>query len=259
MTEWDAGGYARRSALQEAMAAEVLELLKLNGNERVLDVGCGDGRVTAEIASRVPQGSVVGVDASREMIRFATAHAQRPNLQFEVGDAQSLAFRDEFDLIVSFNALHWVPDPNPPLQCIRMAMKPNGAAQLRLVSDGERKSLETVLDETRQSGRWSHYFENFRDPYLHMTPEEYAAAAKRNGLRVKCVQTAAKSWDFHSRAEFFAFGQVTFVEWTQKLPEPQKAAFIHDVLDRYAKVAADKPEQANTFNFYQTDIELARE
>ena len=82
MTEWDAAEYSRRSSLQEAMAQEVLALLDLNGPERILDVGCGDGKITAEIAIRVPPASVVGVDPSRDMISFAQSHfspATRPN------------------------------------------------------------------------------------------------------------------------------------------------------------------------------------
>ena len=65
MTEWAAAEYARRSQLQESMAAEVLALLELKGSEHVLDVGCGDGKITAQIAARVPHGAVVGVDASQ--------------------------------------------------------------------------------------------------------------------------------------------------------------------------------------------------
>src|SRR5438046_2352241 len=61
MTEWDAAEYSRRSSLQEAMAQEVLALLDLDGSERILDVGCGDGKITAEIASRASKGAVVGV------------------------------------------------------------------------------------------------------------------------------------------------------------------------------------------------------
>src|SRR5438874_1159366 len=56
MTEWNAAEYSRRSSLQEAMAQEVLALLDLNGSERIRDVGCGDGKITAEIASRAPRG-----------------------------------------------------------------------------------------------------------------------------------------------------------------------------------------------------------
>jgi len=82
MTEWDAAEYSRQSWLQEAMAQEILALLDLNGSERILDVGCGDGKVTAEIASRASKGSVVGVDPSQEMISFAHCHynsSARPN------------------------------------------------------------------------------------------------------------------------------------------------------------------------------------
>src|SRR5437867_10901039 len=71
MTEWDAAEYSRRSSLQEAMAQEVLALLDLKGSERILDVGCGDGKITAQIAARASNGSVVGVDPSRDMSSFA--------------------------------------------------------------------------------------------------------------------------------------------------------------------------------------------
>src|SRR5215831_12354220 len=111
------------------------------------------------------------------MIRFAqgrwgtNGHA---NPQFEVADARRLPFHEEFDLVVSFNALHWIPEQEQPLAAIRKAMKPDAAAQLRLVPKGPRKSIEDVLEETRCSGKWSTYFRDFRDPYLHLTADEYA-------------------------------------------------------------------------------------
>ena len=238
------------------MAQEVLALLQLTGSERVLDIGCGDGRITAEVATRLPQGSILGVDASEEMIGYAADHANLPNLRFAVANAANLSFHNEFDLVLSFNALHWLPDPDPPLRNIRAAMKPSARAQLRLVPDGPRKSLETVLEETRLSSRWAGYYHDFRDPYLHLTPDQYAQAAERSGLHVERRHTAAKSWDFHSRANFFAFGQVTFVEWARVLPDSEKSAFIHDVLDRYEAVAPDTTAEAHTFKFYQMDVTL---
>jgi trans-aconitate methyltransferase len=236
MTEWNASEYARISTLQAAMAEEVLALLDLKGNERILDVGCGNGKTTAEIAARVPQGAVVGVDASADMIAFAAAHAAlHANLQFAVADARQLPYQHEFDLVVSFNALHWIPerDQDQALRSIRAVLKDTGLAQLRLVPKGQRKSLEDVLEETRLSSRWSSYFENFRDPYLHLTPEQYGELAKGNGFDVRRIHVEAKAWDFQSRAAFLAFGSVTFVEWTQHLPEPDRLDFAIDVLDRY--------------------------
>jgi trans-aconitate 2-methyltransferase len=201
MTEWDAAEYAQRSGLQEAMADEVLSLLDLEGQERILDIGCGDGRITAAIAARLPEGMVVGVDSSHAMISFASSRfgqSIRPNVRFEIADARNLPFRNEFDLVVSFNALHWLPEQDAPLRSIRLAMKSDGAAQLRLVPTGERKSLENVIEETRLSPRWAQYFREFRDPYLHLTPEQYATVAERNGLRVREIHTEAKTWDFSS-------------------------------------------------------------
>src|SRR5262249_8664506 len=71
-TEWQATDYARESGLQKQQADKQLRSLVLRGDERILDVGCGDGKITADIATRVPRGSVLGVDPSREMITFAT-------------------------------------------------------------------------------------------------------------------------------------------------------------------------------------------
>ncbi len=256
--EWNAGGYSSISSLQAAMAAEVLALLKLEGSEDVLDIGCGDGKVTAQIASRVPRGSVIGVDASHQMVEFASAHfgpERWPNLKFQVADAQGLGFSNRFDLVVSFNALHWVPEQDIALRAIAKALRPGGIAQLRLVPTGERKSLEAVLEETRQSPRWSRYFEDFRDPYLRLTAEEYAAVAERSGLQVLRIGTASKEWDFEDRAAFAAFGAVTFVRWTQRIPDAERPAFIDDVLDRY-QAAIDSG--GNIFIFYQMDITASR-
>jgi len=259
MTEWDAAEYSRRSSLQEAMAQEVLALLDLSGSERILDVGCGDGKITAEIASRAPKGSVVGVDPSRDMIRFAQTHydsSARPNLRFQVADAHTLPFQNEFDLVVSFNALHWVPEQEAALRSIHFALISGGKAQLRFVPAGTRKSLENIVEETRRTSRWSAYFQDFHDPYLHLTPEEYAAMAECNGFRVLRVSSKDHAWDFGSRVAFSAFCAVGCVAWTGRLPEAERADFINDVLDRYQLIAADCSGEENTFKFYQMDISL---
>jgi ubiquinone/menaquinone biosynthesis C-methylase UbiE len=119
--------------------------------ERVLDISCDDGRITAEIARRLGSGSVLGIDPSTHMIDFAKAHfaePEYPNLAFAVGDATALPFRGEFDLVVSFNALHWVRDQNAALRGIREALKPTGRAFLEFVPQGPRKCLEDVIEET---------------------------------------------------------------------------------------------------------------
>lgn len=259
MTEWNAQEYDRLSALQDTMGAEVLSLLQLKGNERILDIGCGNGKTTAAIAGRIPQGSVLGADASSDMIAFAKNHwtADHPNLNFTVADARHLPFRHEFDLVVSFNVLHWIADQALPLQGIHNALKPDGKAQLRMVIKGERTCIEDVIEETRKSPHWAGYFKEFRDPFLHLTPEQYAALAEQQGFRVLSISMSDKAWDFGSRNAFLARMRVTMIEWVQHLPESDRIAFINDALDRYEKVAATAPGEENYFRFYQMDIALA--
>ncbi len=260
MTEWNAAAYAEISALQKAMAAESLALLNVKGVERILDVGCGNGAVTARIAECLPSGSVVGVDASHDMISFASEKrdpATQPNLHYEVADARHLTFHEEFDMVVSFNALHWVPEQAEALRGIRVALKSQGVAQLRFVYEGKRRSLEDILEDTRRSATWEHYFTGFKTPYLHLTPEDYKKLAEGCGFEVQALNTKDKAWDFKSRDAFAAFGHVTFIEWTRFLPESDWPTFIADVLDRYRIVTGCEAGEENTFRFYQMDIQLS--
>jgi SAM-dependent methyltransferase len=156
-TEWDAETYREVSALQEWLAAKSLASLTLNGGERVLDVGCGDGRISAAIAAHLPSGSVLGVDASQHMVDFAAAAfppAEHSNLRFAVADAAALHLGPEFDLAVSFNALHWVLDLPAALRGLHAALAPGGRALLRFVPAGTRRSLEDVtrIPPPRRSG-----------------------------------------------------------------------------------------------------------
>jgi trans-aconitate 2-methyltransferase len=109
LAKWNAADYAANSVVQQTWARELIAKLDLRGGEHILDVGCGDGKVTAEIARAVPRGSVTGVDASSQMIAFAkkTFPAKKfPNLKFQVMDARKIKFARQFDVIFSNAALH---------------------------------------------------------------------------------------------------------------------------------------------------------
>jgi trans-aconitate 2-methyltransferase len=118
------------------MAEEALGLLTLEGTASILDVGCSDGKITAEIAARLARGMVLGVDPSHEMIAFAASHCGslgHANLRFEVADVRYLPYRHAFDLVVSFNVLYWVPAQNAALRSIAATMNATSKAILRFV------------------------------------------------------------------------------------------------------------------------------
>ena len=259
MAEWNASGYQAVSSLQEAMATEQLARVTLGARDRVLDIGCGNGKITAAIASRIPEGFVLGVDPSQNMIAFAREHydsAAHPNLRFELGDARNLTYAQEFDRVVSFNAIHWVPEQAAVLRSVRSALKPDGQALLRFVPEGARKCLEDVIEDVCRLPQWAHCFEAGRKPYVHPAPEAYRALAEQNGLKVLQLEVEDKAWDFGSRQAFFDFCHVTFAEWTRFLPETEWTAFITEVLDRYQPIAASTPAENNVFKFYQMEVVL---
>ena len=259
MTDWQANDYFHHSALQESMAREQLSQLQLEGNESVLDVGCGDGKISAQIVARVPRGSLLGIDPSPAMIAFASRHfgmTTHPNLRFAVADVRNLTYEHQFDLIVSFNALHWVPQQQEALKSMHAALKPHGKAQLRMVPEGSRTSLEDVIEQVRSGPRWAHNFVGFEKPFAHFTPAEYRSMAEQAGFHVQSLSVTDKAWDFTSRPLFEAFCRATFAEWTQHLPETDWSEFITEVLDRYQTIAAQSPKENHTFKFYQMEVEL---
>ena len=141
MSGWDRVSYRRVNTLQQWLAGRALDDVHLVGVRSLLDVGCGDGRITQSLAAQIPGARCVGIDPSPAMIAVAPA---ADVIVFEVGAAETMTFDDEFDLVVSFNALHWVLDQDRALAAIRAAMHHGGRAVLVFVCDGPGPSLEDM-------------------------------------------------------------------------------------------------------------------
>ncbi|HJW76701.1 MAG TPA: methyltransferase domain-containing protein [Thermoleophilia bacterium] len=154
---WDPHDYERHSAAQEDWARRCLARLRLGGAERILDIGCGDGRITAELAAMVPHGRVVGIDSSPEMIAHASARHGGPahaGLSFAIGDATSLSYSSHFDVVVSFNCLHWVGDQRAVLAGITRALAPGGRTFLHFGGRGNVAGLRMVIEGVTTGESW---------------------------------------------------------------------------------------------------------
>jgi len=117
---WSAARYGAHAGFVSDLGAPVLDLLAPFPGERVLDLGCGDGRLTAEIAAR--GAAVVGLDASPDMV----AAAQARGIDARLGDGAALPFRAEFDAVFSNAALHWMTRPASVLTGVHAALVPGG-------------------------------------------------------------------------------------------------------------------------------------
>jgi trans-aconitate 2-methyltransferase len=123
--EWDAETYDAISDPQFNWGMEVLERLELNGDETVLDAGCGSGRVTEELAKRLPDGSILAVDASATMIEKARERLGG-DASYLVADLAELEVEQPVDLIFSTATFHWVLDHDRLFRHLRSALVPGG-------------------------------------------------------------------------------------------------------------------------------------
>ncbi len=188
----DAGGYHHHSNQQWQAAIETMDEHSWIGNERVLDVGCGDGKVTALLAKWVPQGFVVGVDISSKMIEFAASsftQEQYSNLSFRQGDAASIVFPEQFDLVVSFSALHWVVDQAAALHRIHESLVAGGRCLLLTYAKGP-ANMMTLSEGLVRSEKWTSYFPSFTKSRVYFTAEEYTSLLESAGfgsIKIKTI------------------------------------------------------------------------
>lgn len=233
---WDAPGYVRASDEQQAWGRELLDKLGLKGGERVLDIGCGDGRLTAEIARRVPGGFVLGVDSSEAMIAFAREHYEtgaHPNLRFRAEDARDLPFVEEFDLVFSNAALHWVRGHQSVLAGISRSLKRGGRALLQMGGRGNAAEVLDVLDEMLGSEGWRDYFAGFVFPYGFYGPEEYEEWLREAGLRPLRVELIPKDMKHEGGAGLADWIGSTWLPYVGLVPEAKRGDFVEDFVGRY--------------------------
>ena len=157
-TTWDAESYDRHAAPQLAWGQIVLERLDLNGDETVLDAGCGSGKVTAMLLERLPEGRVIGVDASPEMIEKAEAAiGGDPRVELRVGNLLDLEVDEPVDAIFSSAVFHWVLEHERLFQRLHAALRPGGRLETQCGGTGNIAEIERVIDSLGGDERFSAY------------------------------------------------------------------------------------------------------
>ena len=177
--QWDAEQYDAKHAFVYEKAKGLVDLLAPRKGERILDLGCGTGTLTAEIAGR--GGDVFGVDRSEQMI--AQAQSKYPALRFEVMDATKLAFDSEFDAVFSNAVLHWIPEAEKVASGIARALKPRG----RFVAEfGGKGNIQTLVKAFHEAFALLGMKEpEGVSPWFYPGIAEYSSLLERHGLEVQ--------------------------------------------------------------------------
>jgi len=173
MNRWTSDTYRANAAYVPALGAAVLALLDPKPGERILDIGCGEGTLTTQIAA--VGASVVGIDVSTDMVSAAKARG----LDVRVIDAEQLPFDGEFDAVFSNAALHWVRDHDAMLAGVRRALKPGGRFVAEFGGHGNIAAIQVAIRSVLARCGWETNIHRY-----YATPAEYTARLAAHGFTV---------------------------------------------------------------------------
>jgi trans-aconitate 2-methyltransferase len=232
---WNAEDYAHNSSAQMEWARELLGALCLGPAENVLDIGCGDGRVTAEIAARVPRGGVTGIDSSPDMIQRARAafppelHA---NLRFLAMDARAITL-EGFDAAFSNAVMHWIADQPSVLRGVRSALRPGGRLLFQMGGRGNAAGIIEALDTLASREPWKRWIADTPFPYTFTGPEQYSRWLREAGFEPRRAVLIPKRSRYGDRAGLEGWVRTTWMPYTERVPSEERGRFVAALVDAY--------------------------
>ncbi len=260
INQWQGAAYNQNAQLQSHWADRFFfKHYAFKGNEQVLDIGSGDGKLTARIATLVPQGKVIGIDNSESMLKQSTSNYAYPNLHFKYQNAQDIAFyqaqQNHFDLIVSFSTLHWVKEQHEVLQGIHHALKNQGKCYLKLSSKGG-DPIQDIADKLKASSKYQALFNTFNDPMTRYSQEEYQALLQNANLTLISIKDVEEKDAILGKENLIKQIKSWLPHYHYlKQHSPENAeTYIAEVIDTYLKQYA--PDQNGTITLYDHYLEV---
>ncbi len=254
---WKGEEYAKHSESQKSSAEKFINGINLQGVTSVLDVGCGDGKITAAIAKALPDGEVIGIDISPSMIDFAhTSFSNYPNLTFLVQGAAKVNFHEKFDLITSFTVMQWVLEQKQALEGFKKALKPEGRLCIQMPT-GLPDAMEQALDQMLSSEKWKGYFTDFSAPWKFYQADEYRDLLMETHFIPVRLDTYTKHEKFPSRAVFQEFLKQWF-PYLRPLTADLKEAFLTELLDRYLQILPVDENGQVSFIVTRLEVEASK-
>jgi len=181
--EWNAKEYERLGAPMTRWGGQVLERLQLNGDETVLDGGCGTGRVTEQLLAKLPRGKVIGTDASAKMIEQAKERfAGNPRVSLLVADLTTIELPEPVDAILSTATFHWIKDHDKLFAQLVKILKPGGQLVAQCGGATNIAGVMAAIEEIMRSPMYAAAFDGWYSPWLYATPEETHERLTRAGF-----------------------------------------------------------------------------
>lgn len=256
-TEFDGHAYQQASAHQTEWGSSLIADLGLRGDERVLDLGCGDGRLTAEIAKRVPRGAVLGMDSAAGMIRAAARHAAT-NLSFRRQAIEQLDEAGKWDVVFSNATLHWLHDHVDLLGRVRAAVRPGGLVRLNFAADGNSGTLVRTLRSAMAEEAFKRPFHGFKWPWFMPTIDEYSSLVSQAGFAESDVWGENADRTLESEEALIGWlDQPCLIPFLRHLSPALRGSFRDLVISR-VRVAMTQPDGSLFETFRRVNVRARR-
>jgi trans-aconitate 2-methyltransferase len=227
--EWDAGTYHDLAAPHQAWGAAILDRLPLAGDETVLDLGCGTGRVTAQLLERLgADGRVIGIDGSAQMVDEATRRlGGDPRASFARQDLLALEVDEPADAAVSSATFHWIHDHDTLFARVRGALREGGRFVAQCGGEGNIATVVRAVEEVTAREPYAAAFAGWPSPWHYAGPEETTARLERAGFAVERVWLSESPQHVDELREYLR--AVSLGAHVEHLPEGLRDAFVDDV------------------------------
>lgn len=232
--EWDAQTYDRVADPQTRWGRAVLDRLPLTGDERVLDAGCGSGRVTELLAERVPRGTVVALDASASMIEAARERLAPfgDRIEYVIADlGRPLPSTVPVDAILSTATFHWVPDHDALFANLAAVLRPGGWLVAQCGGVGNIASVRAVLATVGDGWLGAGHYETPMDTVQRLTAAGF--------VDIECwLSDEPTRFEAGEPLETF-LRTVILGAHVERLPAGERDGFVHTVAERLPEPIID--------------------
>lgn len=229
--EWSGIEYAQNSSVQLSHAERLLTGLSFTGEESVLDVGCGDGKITALVAKKA--GIVIGIDPSGSMLERAEIARQESglsNLSFQCGSAEDFSLEQQFDHIIAIHVMHWIKEQEKALINIHSHLKPHGHVHFILAPSKEGLPFHRALQKTVKN--WAEDFADFSNPQQVYDVETYRRLMVQSGFHIEAIHYVYHVSTHETKEKLAAW----IKQWhphVKFLPANKQTDFLNELLDQY--------------------------
>jgi trans-aconitate 2-methyltransferase len=242
MTEWNAASYHKVSAPQTSWGQKVLNRLHVNGDERAIDAGCGSGRLTGELMERIPNGRLVAIDRSWNMLMTARANL-RPVLGSRVSFVQvslpDLPFAGWADLVFSTATFHWVKDHPALFAGIFKTLRSGGRLHAQCGGGPNLHRAHELAEHVMHSGPFEQFFGDWPGPWEFANAEVTASRLQKAGFVNIETNLEEAPTTLATEADYREF--VTTVIYHPHLERLPKASLKQAFVDRVTELAANEP------------------